>query len=1288
MPGDIPDTPRLPSAFPTTPQPKREPAPARPSFGIPSRRTSFNERKPTLFAPDRKPTITTKPAPTIPSVTVQPAEPTLEPWIPLSVLDAPTQRLYAFAIFGALQAYKFYDLTRLNADDGDITTLWFYMKWWILDSGFFWYLPTFKIPWLCFTPTVSLYCIFGFVTGNALLPYISGAPLATLLTGIWKLFYDREVSISERKVKWGDIIHNDTHIMGKYTVHILPEGIARINPDGKCYCIGPSTPTVNIPIKINGTQPIKVQLSRVDLETGLVDVIDLSPKEIKKLVAKAPREDTPGLKFLPYAVKQPGLYRLLAVKDISELDVRIHRGHALVATCPKAVIETKPGAKKDVCTNDMSNINVRLEGLPPFSLSYARIVRGKTSSINIGRLHPEQYDSPLLSGFNIDDYVWEKRFENFTTWTKRETVVVPVNDSLSLTGEWLYEMDSVTDGCGNVVDYKAYSEEGESWIPKFGGLGHKLVVHGRPQVHFEGCDPQHPLALPRGRQAALPLRLDSQGADAPFKLQLDFTPSDQLTSSTEHSGSPIVKELTLKSPSDYQWIKEPGLYSIRGTSSSHCSGDVLEPASCLVITPPEPSLSMEHDEILDKCTKSSIGLNLDFTLVGTPPFSLTYRETKDNNAPVIKTMRIDRARHQVRFTPEEHGTYTYEFYNLGDKNYNSVKLDPATHRIVQTVKPIAGAHFINPTAQTKTACIDQPVNFEVKMQGTAPLTLHYDLIHGGRRTRITDKNITDMFHTIRTPPLSNGGDYSLALTSVEDQSGCKVFLESEVKIKVRFQRPKAQFSPVEGKMNIRTLEGKPVKIPLRLTGEGPWFAKIRNVDKEQTATEHKFDNANSVLMANKVGTYVIESVRDNACPGSVLPAPHDRFSISTIERPQVRLPPSAHVTKRDEIFTRKEVCEGDEDSVELNFIGSPPFVVNYERLFTPESPKKSQEKSVDSLTAGLAQASVRLETSKAGLYEYRFNRLSDSLYDDPKDKNMPSPIVLRQTVNPRPSTAFLNPSKVYKYCLDSAPQDDTSIIPIQLIGTPPFSITVQIKHHSTGKKDVIHVPNIETNHHDFKIPQHALTLGDHSVSIQKVKDARGCSRRIDDGPFVTVAVADMPTIAPAEQRVDYCVGERIAFSLAGLPPFAVEYKWNGETMMATNQPSNFVRVAERPGEFIITGLQDSASDCKVAVDIRRTIHEVPSVRISEGTSVVKGIPEGDQAEINFRFYGTPPFTFTYTRSALAKKGQKPRILESHSRTADDFTYSMWASQEGTYEVTSIEDKYCSYPASGRKANSH
>lgn len=105
-------------------------------------------------------------------------------------------------------------------------------------------------------------------------------------------------------------------------------------------------------------------------------------------------------------------------------------------------------------------------------------------------------------------------------------------------------------------------------------------------------------------------------------------------------------------------------------------------------------------------------------------------------------------------------------------------------------------------------------------------------------------------------------------------------------------------------------------------------------------------------------------------------------------------------------------------------------------------------------------------------------------------------------------------------------------------------------------------------------------------------------------------MADMPTITPNEQRNDYCVGERIAFSIAGVPPFAVEYKWNGQIMKATSQPSQFVRVAERPGNFTITGLQDSASDCKVNMGIEKVIHEVPSVRISEGIAVIKGIPQG------------------------------------------------------------------------------
>jgi nucleoporin POM152 len=49
-------------------------------------------------------------------------------------------------------------------------------------------------------------------------------PVGTWIGGLIKIVYDRELSISERKVKPGDIIHNSSLILGKQIVHILPEG--------------------------------------------------------------------------------------------------------------------------------------------------------------------------------------------------------------------------------------------------------------------------------------------------------------------------------------------------------------------------------------------------------------------------------------------------------------------------------------------------------------------------------------------------------------------------------------------------------------------------------------------------------------------------------------------------------------------------------------------------------------------------------------------------------------------------------------------------------------------------------------------------------------------------------------------------------------------------------------------------------------------------------------------------------------------------------------------------------
>lgn len=840
--------------------------------------------------------------------------------------------------------------------------------------------------------------------------------------------------------------------MGKYTVHILPEGAAKLNPDGNCYCLGPTQTTATIPIRINGTHPIQIQLQRIDLDTAVPETIDLSSKEIKRLMKNAQHEE-PELRYLHYTVKKTGLYRLSKVKDVSELDVRVHRAEAMVVSCPKASIKTVK-RKTDSCKGELSDISVAVEGLAPLQVTYTREVKGKPTVFNVQRIHPENYESPLLSGFTSDGTLLIQG-DHDLNWAKRQSITIPLNETLGSLGDWIYEIDKVSDACGNVVDYRQEEEASENWVAgnRASDLSHKITVHERPLVRFVGCDPQNPMGLPRGKAGGLPITMSMRQGEGPYKLQYAFTPYNQLASATEHSPNHITKEQTMKSGSDLVLVKDPGLYSLRSVSSSYCSGDILEPASCLVITPPEPSLTMEYDEILDKCTKSSIGLTIDLTLVGSPPFKLDYRVIKDGGSPVVKTLHIDKTRHQVRFTPEDAGHYVYEFFNLDDKNYQRVAVDPATHRAEQRVKPLAGAHFID--TYPKKSCIGESVEFDVKMQGTAPLTLHYDLIHGGKRTRVTETNITTPIYKIKTPPLLKGGEHAIALTSVEDQSGCKIYLESEVKINVRFQRPKVQFAPVEGKYSMRALEGKTVFIPMRLTGEAPWLVNLRNVDTGKTMKDVLFRDANTELEVTDIGTYVIDSVFDSGCPGTVVESANT-FTVTTIARPQIKLPASASMTVADNgIVRRNDICEGDEDAVELAFTGTPPFMIDYDRSYKPPSKSKySAEKTDHKLTAGLGVASVRLESSKAGNYLYKFNNIQDNLYGDPRDRNIKKPIMLEQLVHPRPTTSFAYPNKVYKYCLDSAAGED-SIIPILLEGVSYSYATPLVREMLTGIETTI-----------------------------------------------------------------------------------------------------------------------------------------------------------------------------------------------------------------------------------------
>ena len=365
------------------------------------------------------------------------------------------------------------------------------------------------------------------------------------------------------------------------------------------------------------------------------------------------------------------------------------------------------------------------------------------------------------------------------------------------------------------------------------------------------------------------------------------------------------------------------------------------------------------------------------------------------------------------------------------------------------------------------------------------------------------------------------------------------------------------------------------------------------------------------------------------------------------------------------------------DFAMLNRLGTPPFDVKYQEHYWP--PKGSKSVRTKDFKAALGIASVRMDGSQAGKVEYKFSEVADHNYGSAKkDSNS---LVVEQEVYPRPTAQFDAPGKTYSYC--SRDESDEGVIPVTFTGIPPFYLEVEIKHHGAAPAQVLNVPNINSFKHNLKIPQSHLNLGHSNIAVRKVRDARGCQRKPDArSPRVQISVHDAPFITPMETKSEYCVGERLSFSLAGSGPFTVFYTFEGVPRRATSTGTIFRRLAEKPGAFVITAVQDSASECKATVSIAKTIHGMPTVRLSGGRDAVLDIRAGGVADLLFEFGGDPPFKFTYTRSANARKGRRAEVLETRTEETSERSVRVGATEEGTYEVVSISDAHCTFTKPG------
>lgn len=127
-------TPRLRSGFPATPNTTSR------------KRLQQQETPSTVRSVSSSGSLSSK-SPTLPLAPENlPPNAGQEPVIPLTLLDAPQQRLYAVAVYTLLWAWKLYDWLQV-VEDGD-TSWGLFLKWILIDFIFLFGLPELRIPWL------------------------------------------------------------------------------------------------------------------------------------------------------------------------------------------------------------------------------------------------------------------------------------------------------------------------------------------------------------------------------------------------------------------------------------------------------------------------------------------------------------------------------------------------------------------------------------------------------------------------------------------------------------------------------------------------------------------------------------------------------------------------------------------------------------------------------------------------------------------------------------------------------------------------------------------------------------------------------------------------------------------------------------------------------------------------------------------------------------------------------------------------------------------------------------
>ncbi|CDZ97902.1 hypothetical protein [Phaffia rhodozyma] len=836
-----------------------------------------------------------------------------------------------------------------------------------------------------------------------------------------------------------------------------------------------------------------------------------------------------------------------------------------------------------------------------------------------------------------------------------------------------------------------------------------------PSISFSSaCSPSRPLKLLDSRFApsrysppVLQLIAQQGPADGnPFVAKLKYIPlrstlGSSASESTSGSTAGWKKEIKMNSKETLVQIEtgSEGTYFLESVTGGRCLGEVREPSECRAEIIPVPEVGLDVKRLKDECAGEQ-GFEASFSFRGSPPFKLSY--TREFRSPSSSHSRqksfteVFHSVHEIRpFQPEEEGTYIYEWISLADSIYTdgiSLTGERKLGSVEMVVHPLAQAR-LRGRGEKKVVyeCQGGDVDIDIELKGKAPFTL--TVLTASPKSVITRTltNLTGPLERVKLQIpkdwLADVGPFSVSLGEVTDGNGCTRRLsEKGVEIELRRGRPSAKIYSQTGDRRKVVPAGADVKIPLRLFGEGPWTVKYANSNHPKPLSID-LKSINAEIKVNEAGTYRLLEVRSQHCEGVIHPG-EDVFTVEHIPRPTLSLTSElGRFETRKGIYIRQGVCVGDDDQIALKMQGQAPFHIDYTTAFQPEGKDTRSTSHLRTLGAIQPSTILHLETGSPGTYIYKFHKIGDANYV-PLPKGISHPpgsneLTVEQVIYGRPNAVFESNSPI-SLCSNAVLSPQANPLNrgrVILYGKAPFELDLSIQSAKVAQPIIRRIKNIPSREWTLDIPDVVFDrVGAHIITIDAVRDSSGCEQDMIDPELakLKVEVAETASVVPIGRSEDVCVGQTLDFLLQGSSPWKLTYDWNGTPKTVTHKHQKFSLLGDQPGRFAIVSIAHEKNPCKVEVnDISREIHGLPSARISAGDTFIE---EGEQAEIVFSFEGEAPFSFTYTRSEPASLGRAGQVLEEHTVTNIlENTYSMYASSEGTWKVTMIEDKWCRYP---------